>query len=151
MHTPKEYFEKIVQENYKQFEKTGDLRSSINFAMTAFHLHEWVYHFHKGNPEKTFRTKDEKDYAAILCKQYPNFKWIREITLLYKHCERRSNDSIIPDNSKVIYKDRMKCTDRINVRLGGVQRLAIEGWPPFDDIFFGVMHMWYKLFEEFDL
>lgn len=150
MHTAREYLVKVVRKNYNAFEeRMDDVRHTVNFAVTAFHLHEWVFHDNKENPDKIFNATSVKKYEEELIKRYPSVKEIRDLATLYKHSQPTTN-RVIQGNDGVEYHAYMTVDDHIGVPLDGFQRTKHDG-KDIPEKFRQVMFMWNELFEEYDL
>lgn len=105
LHTPRDMLEKMKQEfNDFQLDNTSS-RHAINFALTAHHLKEWVWHSYlKSNKplrdviSKTMQEK--KDFFLFLNTKCVEFKILRSLANNIKHVQSRADGVKEADKSK---------------------------------------------------
>ncbi len=74
----KEFWRKIVLEDYQQFRKAPNARTAMASAGSCWHLHDWVWHELKP-------TMDKADFQNGIIKDCPQLGWVRDVADASKH------------------------------------------------------------------
>jgi hypothetical protein len=144
--TPRDYFEQLVKKNYfDYYNNVRDMRACVGFCISAFHLHEWVFHFHEEIPDKIFNAKDEYEYADFLYEACPDFKVIRDFATYYKHYQPTSKGDYEHEKNA-----RFSAGSRVGLPLRGFIRVKTDG-EDLKSKTVRVYRMWEELFEKYDL
>jgi hypothetical protein len=77
----KEFWSEVVLPDYEQFVDVGTMRDSVHAALTAWHLHDWVFleQYPSGG------TKEKRVFQKKLIADCPELGWIRDFAETAKH------------------------------------------------------------------
>ncbi|MFC0343406.1 hypothetical protein [Epilithonimonas hispanica] len=91
--TSDDFYNKL-KEDYNEFcTKETSSRIALNCAMTAWHLHEWIYKDYKHTQLKAVKNiGDFKDKIKILC---PSLKIMQDLCNGTKHTEGNTSSKVI--------------------------------------------------------
>jgi hypothetical protein len=124
--TPLQFYQKLVQEFDDFCENPGSARHAMNFVITAYHLHEWVWKgFLKNDAAKRQELGIAKDIGAFKV-------WLDNRSIWYAQMQNLANGSKhFQDGSGI--KIRM-------LHMGPLNTMAFNEQPPlFVQTIFGVL------------
>lgn len=112
MYLPRHYFESVVLPNWETFytsENHLSAQHATNLALTAYHLHEWVfYHNHVHWPEKVFGATTLTEYRKkLLSNGLKDIGLIHDIATMSKHLKvsRRKGDYKLSAAGQINWED----------------------------------------------
>jgi hypothetical protein len=80
--TAKDFWTEVVLPDYKQFTDAGNTRDGVHAALTAWHLHDWLFleKYPAGGTKK-----EKKAFQQELIDACPELRWLREFAETAKH------------------------------------------------------------------
>jgi hypothetical protein len=117
----KQFWTEVVEPDYKRFADKGSTRDGVHAALTAWHLHDWVFL----DQHPSGGTKEEKKrFQEKLIADCPELGWIREYAEGAKHRALK-----LPGRKVEKVKPSRRVETTIPILTDGLGSISLTGHP----------------------
>ena len=106
---PQQFWQTHAVPNVREFRKdVGDQRKAMNAALSAFHMHDYVWKtYHDSAPAKVFhQTARPYDFALhLIRKECSDFNLIRDLANAHKHMKLKQNPTRIIGSAQAMFSE----------------------------------------------
>ena len=147
-------FKEIVDEDYLAFKSDPtNLRLAYHLALGLFHLRDWTFWQHGGDPSCPF-SSGGGDYQNFLEQQCSDFGYMRDLANAVKHHDldprkKPSTQMVGLANTEVssaAFQPGVFQADAFQTRTMIISQTAPNQWVDFEKAADAVMQMWNNLF-----
>ena len=107
---PQQFWQTHAKPNIGEFRRnTADQRKAMNAALSAFHMHDYVWEtYHESAPAKIFQqTARPYDFALYLIEnECREFNLIRDLANAHKHMKLKRNPTRIIASAQAMFSER---------------------------------------------
>jgi hypothetical protein len=131
--TAEDFFRRVVEPNFWDFETHRDMRRAMNLAVSAIALRDWVA---KQNQRKV------SEYHEQLVQIEPLFQHCRDVAIAAKHFELK-NPNVLVD-ARDVASTALACGDPCGSALREIAIVTTSQRTLFRDVAWAVISMWYR-------
>jgi hypothetical protein len=145
--TSVDFFKKVLDEREDCLREPTSSRHAMNFSITAWHLHEWIWAEYK-RPLLKKRFNNKEGFIEYLFKR-SELKTIKDLANGSKHFIIGESDNtivsteLLPAGQYGPFK-KLQSTAMLIVKTKRMGGLTMT----FDDLMYSITHFWYQFFDK---
>ena len=105
---PQQFWQTHAKPDIRKFRRdTGDQRKAKNAALSAFHMHDYVWEtYHRSDPGKVFDETSKGNFAKYLIDhECADFALIRDLANAHKHMKLNQNPTRIMASAQAMFSE----------------------------------------------